>query len=175
MLKKCPNWSILQIISNLRVLIMDNIVKFFLLASLSLPSLCFALPYEVCSDLASCQPLAEQGNAEAQFNLADIYDEGLLGVAKNPEKAALWYTKSANQGNEAAMVSLGDLYYYGSGGVPKDQAKSIEWYQKAADKAQPKARNTLPMVLKKERVLLRIIPRPSFGIPRPQPKAIYLR
>ena len=121
---------------------MDNIVKFFLLASLSLPSLCFALPYEVCSDLASCQPLAEQGNAEAQFNLADIYDEGLLGVAKNPEKAALWYTKSANQGNEAAMVSLGDLYYYGSGGVP-DQAKSIEWYQKAADKGSAKGQEYL--------------------------------
>ncbi|MBA3536121.1 MAG: hypothetical protein H0T84_05855, partial [Tatlockia sp.] len=54
------------------------LVKAIILGTcLSLPSLGFALPYAVCSDLATCEPLANQGNAEAQYNLGDLYDEGL--------------------------------------------------------------------------------------------------
>jgi TPR repeat protein len=40
---------------------------------------------------------AEQGNADAQFNLAVAYENG-AGVPKNLAEAAKWYLKAAEQG-----------------------------------------------------------------------------
>ena len=41
---------------------------------------------------------AEQGNAEAQFFLAYMYDDG-EGTEQDKQKAFYWYTKAAEQGN----------------------------------------------------------------------------
>jgi TPR repeat protein len=46
-------------------------------------------------------PLAEQGNAAAQFNLGLIYDNG-RGVARNHAGALKWYRLAAIQGNAGA-------------------------------------------------------------------------
>ena len=56
--------------------------------------------------LAELKPLAEQGDASAQFNLGVIYDLG-KGVTEDDEEAAKWYLKSANQGQAEAQYSLG--------------------------------------------------------------------
>jgi hypothetical protein len=50
-------------------------------------------------------PLAEQGNAEAQFYLGEMYVEG-YGVEKDLKEAAGWYQKSVKQGNADARRSL---------------------------------------------------------------------
>jgi TPR repeat protein len=51
-------------------------------------------------------PLADQGNARAQFNLGLMYDEG-RGVAQNKAEALKWYGLAANQGHAIAQYNLG--------------------------------------------------------------------
>jgi TPR repeat protein len=44
------------------------------------------------------QPLAKQGNADAQNNLGTMYANG-KGVLKDAKQAASWYQKAAEQEN----------------------------------------------------------------------------
>ena len=48
------------------------------------------------------KPLAEQGHAEAQFNLGYMYTLG-NGVAQDDEEALKWYLLAAEQGSEEAI------------------------------------------------------------------------
>src|SRR5450759_670251 len=64
------------------------------------------------------RPLAEQGNAHAQFNLGFMYDEGLGNYAE----AVKWYRLAADQGDAHAQSNLGLLYTKGQG-VPQDYAE----------------------------------------------------
>jgi TPR repeat protein len=59
-------------------------------------------------------PQAQQGDAEAQVTLGEIYEKGLGGIA-DPKLAAQWYLKAAEQGNSRAKVNLGYLYEKGLG------------------------------------------------------------
>ena len=43
---------------------------------------------------------------QAQFNIGLIYEQGLNGVEKNPNKAYEWYKKSAAQGNQRAKFNI---------------------------------------------------------------------
>ena len=52
------------------------------------------------------QPLADQGNASAQYNLGLMYDKG-EGVAENDAEAVKWYRKAADQGRATAQSNLG--------------------------------------------------------------------
>ena len=54
--------------------------------------------------LAGCLKL--QSKHQAQFNIGLIYEQGLNGVIKNPEKAYEWYKKSAAQGNQRAKFNI---------------------------------------------------------------------
>ena len=63
------------------------------------------------------QKSAEQGNAVAQCNLAQCYENG-SGVTKNYAEAVKWYRKSAEQGYAAAQFNLGVCYDKGNG-VPQ--------------------------------------------------------
>lgn len=61
------------------------------------------------------KPLAEQGNAPAQYSLGLMYRNG-RGVPKDDQQAVFWYRKAADQGNADAQYNLGIT---GSGlGVP---------------------------------------------------------
>jgi len=53
------------------------------------------------------RPLAEQGNANAQYNLGTFYDNG-LGVPQDKVRAYMWFSLSAVQGREGA-AALRDL------------------------------------------------------------------
>ncbi len=59
-------------------------------------------------------PLAKQGDANAQNNLAMLYVNG-RGVEKNSGEAVRWLQKSVDQGNASAQVNLGTLYATGDG------------------------------------------------------------
>jgi len=75
-------------------------------------------------------PLAEEGRAEAQFNIAVMYEQG-LGVAKNDIEAARWYRAAAERGDVASQLRMGRLYEAGVG-VAKDVARAAFWYGEAA-------------------------------------------
>ena len=84
---------------------------------------------------------AEQGYAEAQYNLGRMFENG-RGVSKDYAKAVEWYRKSAEQGEVRAQCKLGYMYHNGIG-VSKDYAKAAEWYRKAAMGGNMKARKVL--------------------------------
>ena len=50
-----------------------------------------------------CKEQAEQGDAEAQYNLAIMYDKG-DGTEQDKQKAVYWYTKAAEQGYASAKI-----------------------------------------------------------------------
>ena len=83
------------------------------------------------SDFRQTLQLAEQGVAEAQYNLGVMYDNG-QGVRQDDAEALRWYRKAVEQGNAEAQYNLGVLYAYGHG-VRQDLHLSKEWFGKACD------------------------------------------
>ncbi|MBD5355432.1 MAG: SEL1-like repeat protein [Bacteroides sp.] len=80
---------------------------------------------------------ADNGNAEAQYQLGNMYFEG-KGVSKYQEVALDLYYKSAEQGNINAIKKIGDMYYDGIG-VDKNSPAAAEWYRVAAEKGHADA------------------------------------
>jgi len=74
------------------------------------------------------EPLASQGDAAAQFNLALMYHRG-LGVAADEQKAVKWYQKSASNGYARAQEFLAAAYHEGWFGLEKNLQKSEYWSQ----------------------------------------------
>ena len=87
--------------------------------------------------LIELRPLAEQGDADAQTNLAIMFENG-LGVPQDYTEAVKWYQRAAEQGHAGAQNNLGVMYGNGRG-VPQDHAEAVKWYQLAAEQgiAQP--------------------------------------
>jgi TPR repeat protein len=87
------------------------------------------------------QPLAEEGDANAQFWMGAAYDLG-RGVPTDYAAAALWYRKAAEQGLVNAQYNLAHMYEQ-SHGVPPDYAMSAAatWYRRAADQGMTRRSN----------------------------------
>ena len=75
-------------------------------------------------------PLAEQGDAKAQYSLAFLYDTG-LGIGVDYEKAAEWYRKSADQGEPNAQHNLA-VIYAGGKKITQDLVQAYFWFDLAA-------------------------------------------
>jgi TPR repeat protein len=73
---------------------------------------------------------AEQGNAMAQHNLGNSYDQG-KGVAKDQMEAMKWYRKAAEQNLALAQLNLGICYVSGEG-VAEDKEEAYAWWLLAA-------------------------------------------
>ena len=52
---------------------------------------------------------AEQGHAEAQYQLGYAYQHG-IGVERDDDEAEKWYNKAAENGNSDAMEAVDRLY-----------------------------------------------------------------
>ena len=72
---------------------------------------------------------AAQGNAEALFNLGQLYRQG-LGVGKDAEKAEGYYIRAAERGHAAAQSNLGTMLYFRE--QNPDRQTALEWWRKAA-------------------------------------------
>ncbi len=75
-------------------------------------------------------PKAQEGDAEAQTLVGEIYEKG-LGLQPDYQAAAVWYQKAADQGNARAQINLGQLYEKGQG-VEQDLVKAMGWYRRAS-------------------------------------------
>lgn len=73
---------------------------------------------------------AEQGNANAAFNLGVAYSNG-AGVQQNIQEAARWFRRAAAAGVINAQFNLGLLYERGEG-VPQSLVEAYAWYAAAA-------------------------------------------
>lgn len=69
---------------------------------------------------------AEQGNADAAYNLALIH-QNADGVPYDAAEALRWYRQAAERGDKISQVQLGLMYQNGEG-VPADEAKAHEWF-----------------------------------------------
>jgi uncharacterized protein len=78
------------------------------------------------------RPLAEQGDAVAQFNLGLLYLDG-HGVPQSSEEASNWFRRAAEQDYVQAQHNLGAMY--GSGqGVKRDYVQAYKWLNICAAK-----------------------------------------
>jgi uncharacterized protein len=91
--------------------------------------------------LKEWQPLAEVGNAEAQYAIGRLYHSG-KGVTRDYNKAVKWYALAAEKGNTDAQVSLGVLYKVGLG-VPYDPKEAIKWLKLATEQGNAIAQHSL--------------------------------
>ena len=87
------------------------------------------------------QKAAEQGDAMAQYNLAQCYRKG-YGVPQNYTEAVKWYRKAAEQGYAEAQFNLGGCYGKGEG-VTKNYTEAVKWFKKAAAQGHSDAINVL--------------------------------
>ena len=83
----------------------------------------------------------QQGDAEAQYQLAALYRSG-RGVPQNHAQAADWYRKAAQQGYVKAQYNLAVMHENGWG-VDKDSALAQDWYRKAAGQGHAMAQAKL--------------------------------
>jgi hypothetical protein len=86
-------------------------------------------------------PLAEQGDADAQYNLGQMYRRG-QGVPQDYKTAMKWYTLAAEQGNALAQNNVGVAYSWGDG-VQQDHVEAVRWYRLAAEQGHAGAQNSL--------------------------------
>lgn len=87
------------------------------------------------------QQKAEQGDAEAQFNLGVMYTNG-YGVWQDYAQAAAWFLKAAEHGDAMAQIALGYAYAKGQG-VSQDDVQAVAWYRKAAEQGYADAQSNL--------------------------------
>lgn len=73
---------------------------------------------------------AEQGQAQAQYELAMSYQRG-QEVVQDYAQALQWLEKAASQHYVEAQLQLGMMYFKGQG-VSRDNAKAAEWFRLAA-------------------------------------------
>lgn len=78
----------------------------------------------------NCLKAAKKGIAEAQLQLAELYEEG-IEVDEDESLAFEWCRKAAEKGLVKAQNKLGEYYEEGIG-VVKDEVEAFKWYLKAA-------------------------------------------
>ena len=73
------------------------------------------------------QPLAEQGDPDAQAGLGSLHLGG-YGVARDEAAAMAWFRKAADQGHAGGQFSLASLYY-----ARKEYGPAASWYRRSAE------------------------------------------
>lgn len=81
--------------------------------------------------IAELRNAADQGDANAQYNLGVAYSLG-HAVPQSDKEARILWRKAADQGHATAQDNLG-LYYFSGRGVTQNYAEAAILFRKAAD------------------------------------------
>ena len=92
-------------------------------------------------NIADLMTKAEQGDADAQFNLGRMYDAG-QGVPQDFREVVRWFRAAAEQGHESAQFSLGFMYFMGEA-IPMDYKEAFRWYRESAVQGNSSAQSSL--------------------------------
>lgn len=84
---------------------------------------------------------ANEGNAEAQFDIAYAYFNG-EGIERDYASAAMWFKRSARQNYAKAQYNLAYCYMNGRG-VPRDYDKASDLLHQSANNNYKRAQLTL--------------------------------
>ena len=98
-------------------------------------------PPESSTALQRLEKLAEEGSADAQFDLAGMYASG-KDLPKDDVKAFEWYKKAAFQGHTGAQFKLAGIYANGIG-TEKNENKAVDYLTKAATQGHAEAQFNL--------------------------------
>lgn len=79
------------------------------------------------------RPLADRGDADAQFNLGQAYRLG-RGVPANLPLALEWFEKAARQGHAQAEANLGLSLFQNN-----QRERAMPWLRRAAERGDPRA------------------------------------
>ena len=66
-------------------------------------------------------------------DMGSVYDEGIFGYQKDPEKAAQFYLRAAAMGNSAAMFNAAAILELGEAGVTQDRVEAYKFYVLSRD------------------------------------------
>lgn len=99
---------------------------------------------EYATALKELTPLAEKGNAKAQYRLGKIFNLG-QGVPPDKKEAAKWFHQAAQQGLAEAQGALGYLCLVGDG-VSQNSDLALEWTRKAATQGDATAQFNLSVM-----------------------------
>jgi TPR repeat protein len=102
---------------------------------------------DLINSLAYFRLAAEQGLADAQFEVGQMYAQG-LGTLQIFEEALHWYALSARQGHAKAQFNLAFLYAHGQG-VEQNYVKAYEWYRISHLCTYPLAKKAMELTAKK--------------------------
>jgi len=120
-------------------------------------------------------PLAEQGDADAEYALGWMYHNG-YGLVSDDRAAKAWWEKAIAQGHTDAMFALGTLYSVGSDTIDRDYSAAMRMWLQAAAARHENARfalrellqRNLPEVASLARSLRAQYPQ-LLGMPLPEP------
>ena len=87
------------------------------------------------------RPMADHGDANAQFNLAILYERG-LGIRRDLTEAFALCHQAAAQGLPQAEVELGKMYARGWGTAQRF-GDAFSWFEKAAEQGDPDGQRNL--------------------------------
>ena len=76
--------------------------------------------------LSEFRALADQGDANAQYSLGLMYDNG-RGVKQDSKESAKWYRMSVEKGHTDSQYNLGVMYANGDG-IQKDNIYAHMWF-----------------------------------------------
>ena len=123
---------------------MERFLQAFRLALSILPLLAGPLSFGQSADFKETRLKAEEGDAEAQFNLAVMYDAG-LGVPKNYAESGKWYRKAAEQGLAEAQFALG-VRYFNFASRKENHSIALGFFRKAAEQGLAEAQFNLGLM-----------------------------
>ena len=98
--------------------------------------------------LEDIKKLAEDGNADAQFEMGIRYNTGRGGLPQDYDKCAYWFEKAAKQGDAMSQFFYGVCFFNGQG-VPQDFKQAAYWFKQAADQGNEQAKAALEKLEKK--------------------------
>lgn len=81
-------------------------------------------PQDYARSISRLTPLAEKGQANAQYSLGYMYYNG-LGVPRNDTVALKWLVSAAQQGNKNAIEALRRIALAGSAEAQKNQTEEV--------------------------------------------------
>jgi cell division septation protein DedD len=88
------------------------------------------------------RPLADKGDADAQFNLGQAYKLGRGVPTADLRVAQSWYEKAAQQGHAQAQANLGLILFQNG-----ERQRAMPWIRKAAEMGDPRAQYVLGTAL----------------------------
>lgn len=102
--------------------------------------------HDFATALKEWMPLAENGDAQAQFGIGNILLNGGADVNQDYVEAMKWYRKAAAQGVANASISIAMMYRQGQG-VKPNGIKVKYWVGKAAEQGDVQAQSTLQKMM----------------------------